>query len=436
MRARTRCLVPALALASAAACSRTEDTFAPPAPMDVSRVDAPAPRDAPAADVRVRAAIAPEELVRAGRACTTLGLALYAQLRAQPGNVLLAPAGVCAALAQLGALSGGEARREVVTAMGLDPAEARTHAALGTLTRERVVQQAGLGGVSFATRLYGAPDVAFPPGLTALTAREYGAAPESLGVARGDFFLPTINEWVADHTRYLVTGTVPAGALSARTRVFAVSGGYFRDPLEPEFEVRDTRGGFFQVSAGLRAEVPMMSHRGRYSHAVREYLQVVELADRGGDTVVDLLLPAVGALSVIEAALSPAALEGWLTGLAPADLTLAVPRVHLRSAGSRGLAAALGALGVRRLFEVPGAPGAQDLFHAAYAELSERPVERAVLDGLSLVFGGGGARAAPADAGGGPVLAFDRPFLVVIRDRPSGAVLFVGRVADPRDAAR
>ncbi len=32
----------------------------------------------------------------------------------------------------------------------------------------------------------------------------------------------------------------------------------------------------------------------------------------------------------------------------------------------------------------------------------------------------------------GPTVTVDRPFLFVVRDQPTGAVLFLGRVTDPR----
>jgi serpin B len=32
----------------------------------------------------------------------------------------------------------------------------------------------------------------------------------------------------------------------------------------------------------------------------------------------------------------------------------------------------------------------------------------------------------------GPTVTVDRPFLFVVRDEPTGAVLFLGRVTDPR----
>ena len=58
--------------------------------------------------------------------------------------------------------------------------------------------------------------------------------------------------------------------------------------------------------------------------------------------------------------------------------------------------------------------------HEAFIEVDEKGTEAHAATGGSVA------------ASHGPTITFDRPFLFVIRDRVTGAILFLGRVTDPR----
>jgi serpin B len=64
----------------------------------------------------------------------------------------------------------------------------------------------------------------------------------------------------------------------------------------------------------------------------------------------------------------------------------------------------------------------QDVVHKSFITLNESGTEAAAATAVS-----GGTTSAPPPA----EMTIDRPFLFVIRDNPTGALLFVGRVADP-----
>ncbi len=58
--------------------------------------------------------------------------------------------------------------------------------------------------------------------------------------------------------------------------------------------------------------------------------------------------------------------------------------------------------------------------HEAVVEVDEEGTEAAAVSGGAIA------------SGHGPTVLVDRPFLFGIRDEPTGAVLFLGRVTDPR----
>ena len=69
-----------------------------------------------------------------------------------------------------------------------------------------------------------------------------------------------------------------------------------------------------------------------------------------------------------------------------------------------------------------------NVFHKAFVEVNEEGTEAAAATAVVMRARGGGAGAAPPT----PRFVADHPFLFLIRDTRSGAVLFMGRVADPR----
>ena len=66
----------------------------------------------------------------------------------------------------------------------------------------------------------------------------------------------------------------------------------------------------------------------------------------------------------------------------------------------------------------------QDVVHKAFVKVDEEGTEAAAATGVSI-----GVTSAPPVAD--VVLTIDRPFIFLIRDVPTGAILFLGRVTDP-----
>jgi len=98
--------------------------------------------------------------------------------------------------------------------------------------------------------------------------------------------------------------------------------------------------------------------------------------------------------------------------------------------GAFELSQALISLGMVDAFgraDFSGMDGTQSLFisavvHQAFVEVNEEGAEAAAATAVIL------ARGLPAPA---PVFRADHPFLFLLRDRRTGGILFMGRVADP-----
>jgi len=141
------------------------------------------------------------------------------------------------------------------------------------------------------------------------------------------------------------------------------------------------------------------------------------------------VLPDEGRFDEVEAALDSGMLADIRTGLASADVILKLPRFAFDAAYD--VVPALEALGVSSAFG-PGADFSRmssdplflsDVRHGAFISVTEEGVEAGAVSTF----------AASAGTSPPPVyLTLDRPFMFVIEDLPTGQILFVGRLNNPR----
>ena len=147
-----------------------------------------------------------------------------------------------------------------------------------------------------------------------------------------------------------------------------------------------------------------------------------------------ILLPRqVDGLAALEKELTAETLEARLKKLARREVEVYLPRFKVTSQFS--LADTLAAMGMTDAFKPGGADfsgmnGRKDLFisavvHKAFVEVNEEGTEAAAATGVAVAL----ARA-PEPA---PVFRADHPFLFLIRHEKTGVILFMGRVANPKE---
>jgi len=144
-----------------------------------------------------------------------------------------------------------------------------------------------------------------------------------------------------------------------------------------------------------------------------------------------ILLPDdIDGLAALEKRLSADTLSAWVSNLRELEVQVTLPR--FTATQEFNLTKTLGGMGMRSAFDAQaadfsGMTGGRDLYvgivvHKAFVDVNEEGTEAAAATG-------GGMRATSAQI---PVeFKADHPFLFLIRDRASGCVLFLGRVANP-----
>ena len=142
-----------------------------------------------------------------------------------------------------------------------------------------------------------------------------------------------------------------------------------------------------------------------------------------------LVVPDPGRFEEVEDALDGAALGEVASALTVTELGIGLPSFSFSF--ELPLADTLRDMGMPSAFvpvqaDFSGIDGTRNLFvsgvfHKAYVSVDEAGTEAAAATGVVV-----GITAVPEQ------VDFDRPFLFFIRDIPTGAILFVGRVLDPR----
>lgn len=243
----------------------------------------------------------------------------------------------------------------------------------------------------------------------------------------------TINQWVAKQTNDRIRELMTPASIRPETRLVLTNAVYFLGSWERPFDQQLTRPGPFTAAAGAAVEVPLMRQTARFRYAEFDGGQALALPYKGDALELVAFLPTAGQpLGSLESQLSPARIEQWTRTMRPQQVHVVLPKFTIKWRDE--LNQPLKALGVRAAFD----PQAADLdriasdaelyvalvVHEAFVAVDEQGTEAAAATGV-------GVAITSIDPQRPKAFIADRPFLFLIRDRTTGAVLFVGRLVQP-----
>ncbi len=377
------------------------------------------------------------EAIAVARDATAFAFDLYARLRAaQSGNLFFSPQSISTALAMTYAGARGDTAAEMARTLRFSLPQDRLPAAYAALLRALDPGATPGYRLSTANRLWAQRGEPFRDEFLAVTRRDYGAEvglvdfkvePEA---ARGE-----INAWVAKQTEDKIRDLMPAGSITTLTRLVLANAIYFRGDWAQQFAKSATSEQPFHVAADRTVPVPLMFAKIRAGFAARPdaKLTVAALPYKGDGLTMLVLLPdAVDGLAALEAALTAENVARWTADLPRQEVLVYLPRFSVES--SFGLVPTLSAMGMALPFsedaDFSGMNGRRDLsisavVHKARVDVDEQGTEAAAATGVAV-----GIRAAlPVEP---PTFRADRPFVFLLRHEATGAILFVGRVVNPK----
>jgi len=366
---------------------------------------------------------------------------LHRALAAEPGNLFVSPASIALAFAMTHAGAKGETAAEMArvfhfSSRSSGPESTGTPskdfaAALGRWSRAQGIE------LAVANRLYGERTVKFVQAFVDVTRTDF-AAPLELVDYKGSFAAvrQQINAWVAERTADRIKDLLPPDGVDATTRMVLVNAIYFKAQWDEEFMAGATQPGPFFAASGQKT-APMMTRTDLYEVAVGDGVKALQLPYSGGEYAMVVILPdAKDGLAAVEKALTIDGLTRWIAAMQPKRVAVKLPRFKIEPGEGLRLSRTLAKLGLVRAFDVAQAdftgmaPASEKIvlseaFHKAFVAVDEKGTEAAAATAVSARGGG----MPPSD----PPIEFtaDHPFLFLVRDTRSGAILFMGRLSEP-----
>ena len=370
---------------------------------------------------------------------TAFAFELYQALREQNGNLFYSPHSISLALAMTYAGARGETAQQMADTLHFLLDQDKLHAAFNWLDAElasRGDDAQGKDGEGFRLNvinsIWGQQDYEFLSAFLDVLAENYGA-----GLRILDFINETeesrlaINQWVSYQTEGRIRDLLPPGFINELTRLVLTNAIYFNAAWEYPFDEDMTSDGPFYLLGGGQVTVPMMEQAEFFGYSEGEGYQAVELPYDGRELSMVILLPGSGNFSDFEEALHGEQVYDIVSDLQLTGVALTMPRFEFESVFS--LKDTLSEMGMPDAFVYPiadfsGMTGGLELFiwgtvHKAFVAVDTAGTEASAATAV----GGEGEGEPTAEL----EVTIDRPFIFLIRDIETGAILFVGRVLNP-----
>jgi serpin B len=365
----------------------------------------------------------------------------YRQVQGEGGNLVYSPYSISLAAAMLYGGAGGETASQIANTLHFTLPPDQFHSAMNALSldlaqrpeQSRKIDHKNPMQLYIANAVWGQRDYPFEKAYLDLLAVNYGAGVRLLDFAAApDSARQQINDWVDRETKGKIKEAMPPGSVEPSTRMVLANAVYFKAAWQEAFVAKLTRDAPFTRLDGSQLQVPTMQTEDEIPLWVGsgDGYQAVALPYKGDLAEMVIILPDQGHFEEVENALDAAKYAAILDGMLSDSLTLYMPKFEFNV--DFDLIPVLSSLGMPLAFDENNAD------FSGITKPERLYVYQALHKAYILVNEAGTEAAAATIFGAVPVslpreLHIDRPFIFIIRDVPTGTILFVGRVLNPLD---
>jgi len=354
------------------------------------------------------------------------------------GNMAFSPYGVTQAMALAAAGANGNTLDGIRRALSFTLPQARLNPALNKLNLDMGGETADSYGargdqapsLTIANAIWTQSGLTLLPSYLDTLAQNFGAGVNQVDFAGSPLAARMdINAWVAEQTGGLISNMIPADAISKNTRMMLTDAAWFKGGWATPFDVRNTQNALFHSIDGSTAVAPFMHQQTALPLYQGDGLTAVDLPYVGNNLALLVVMPDAGSMPAYQSGFTLAGYRNLIGKLATTSaVALSLPKFSFT--GAPDIGTALRTLGMGSAFapeeaDFSGMDGRRDLsidaiFQQARIGVDEQGTQAAA----AMVDASSVGVAPPAET-----IIIDRPFLFFIRDRQSGAILFMGKVA-------
>lgn len=333
-----------------------------------------------------------------------------------PGNVLFSPYDLGRALAMLVQATAGKTRDEI-EALGIVPEQLES---LGKIIHEN----SGDATLREATALWAGLDCVFSDPLP------FGGPNHTARINYTDNkkATETINGWVGDQTDGMIPELIALGSLPENNLAAVITTAlFFQGTWQTPFEENSIERPFHLLS-GEEVQAVTMSKKSYFEIHSGESCDSVVLPYKDSSLELLILLPHEDRFDEVE--------KDWLSHIpensefSGEEVKLFLPKASFSQ--NTDLSEIFQELGIVSAFSdsadftplFPSGATLEEVTHEAKIEIDESGTQAAAATAMIMV--GRAAMSRPKE------FVVDRPYFLCLRERETGAPLFVGRVLDPR----
>ena len=243
-----------------------------------------------------------------------------------------------------------------------------------------------------------------------------------------------INKKIAQHTNQMIPELLPKGSIPSSVVAVLTNAVYFKGDWKMPFEANSTYEQPFYPLTGEPSDVKMMNMQTDFGYSEDKQVQVVQLPYKGDDLSMLVVLPKSKgkvAMQQLVRDLSADKIKKWNKDLVTQEVNLSLPKFKLTERydmkgllSDMGMPSAFKDKATFKLFDEPLAIKVDDVYHQAVVIVDEKGTEAAAATAIVAV-----EASAPISQ---PVeFKADHPFMFMIKDNKTDAILFLGQVNKP-----
>ncbi|ADD09104.1 serpin family protein [Candidatus Aciduliprofundum boonei] len=366
-----------------------------------------------------------ENLRNVALASGNFGLALFSQIFNVSNNTVISPLSIWLALAMLYEGARGNTAEEMRNVMYLPRnrtiLEENIHWFL-----ENFENHTENYTLSIANALWAQEGLDINKDYVQILQDYYNAYFQYLNFRNAEKARNIINSWVENYTNGKIKNLLPQGSITPETIAVLTNAIYFRAIWRYIFREWEISSGSFYTSKG-KVTVDMMHMYQNLRYTEDKDAQILELPYRNCSLSMLIVLPKHGALNI-----NIDKIIAWRQSLKYVDANLSLPKFELHA--NYKLKKPLERMGLKSVFtssaDLTGifpyrGIYAEDVYHKTYISVNENGTEAAA------------ATAIPQSSAASPFpmkrvdFNANHPFFFTIQDRETGAIFFMGWVANP-----